>query len=74
MRNFDARNIFDKLAHLCELNRFFRLLFDNGYACAMIVHTRADQLLPQLLMVQFNTCRHNTGTLDICMKNFDAEK
>ena len=36
----------------------------------MIVHTQSDQLLPQLLMDQL--C--NTGTLDICMKKFDAEK
>ena len=32
------------------------------YAYAKIVHTRADQLLPQLLMEQFDTfciqCRH----------------
>ena len=32
------------------------------YAYAIIVHTRADQLLPQLLMEQFDTspiqCRH----------------
>ena len=32
------------------------------YAYAIIVHTRADQLLPQLLMKQFDTfliqCRH----------------
>ena len=32
------------------------------YAYAMTVHTRADQLLPQLLMQQFDTlpmeCRH----------------
>ena len=29
--------------------------YSRGYACAMIVHTRADQLLPQLLMDQFDT-------------------
>ena len=33
------------------------------YAYAIIVHTRVDQLLPQLLMEQFVTlliqCRHN---------------
>ena len=26
-----------------------------GYACAYIVHTRANQLIPQLLMKQFDT-------------------
>ena len=34
----------------------------------MIVHTGANQLLPQLLMEQF--CLHNVDTLDICMKEF----
>ena len=37
-------------------------LYLGVYAYAMIVHTRADQLLPQLLMEQFDTfpiqCRH----------------
>ena len=45
------------------------------YAYAIIVHTRADQHLPQLLMEQFDTfpiqCRH---TLNICMKEFGSEK
>ena len=44
------------------------------YAYAIIGHTRADQLLPQLLMEQFDTfpiqCRH----MDICMKEFGSEK
>ena len=35
------------------------------YAYAMIVHTWADQLLPQLLKL----CHHNVDTLNICMKN-----
>ena len=35
---------------------FFRLVSTKrGYACSMIVHTRADQLLPQLLMELFDT-------------------
>ena len=42
--------------------QFFWLVFNRCYACAMIVYTRADQLLPQLLMDQFVTlptqCRH----------------
>ena len=41
---------------------FFWLIFNWGYACAMKVHTWADQFLPQLLLVQFDTlptqCRH----------------
>ena len=39
------------------------MAFNIGfYACAIIGHTLADQLLPQLLMEQFDTipiqCRH----------------
>ena len=40
----------------------------------MIVHTRADQLLPQLLMELFDTCIHNVDTLNICMKEFGSQK
>ena len=48
---------------LWELRQFFRLVSTKrGYACAIIVHTWANQLLPQLLMAQFDTlytqCRH----------------
>ena len=38
------------------------------YAYTIIGHTRADQLLPQLLMEQF------VNTLNICMKEFCSEK
>ena len=45
------------------------------YAYAFIGHTQADQLLPQLLMEQFDTfpiqCRHIEH---ICMKEFGSEK
>ena len=40
------------------------------YAYAIIGHTRANQLLPQLLMEQFDT----VDTLNICMKEFSSEK
>ena len=48
------------------------MAFNIGfYAYAIIGHTRADQLLPQLLMEQFDTlpilCRHIEH---ICMKEF----
>ena len=51
------------------------MAFNIGfYAYAFIGHTQADQLLPQLLMKQFDTlpiqCRH----IDICMKEFGSEK
>ena len=42
-----------------------------------MVPSWADQLLPQLLMEQFDTipiqCRH-VDTLNICMKEFGSEK
>ena len=47
-------------------------------AYAIIVHTRADQLLPQLLMEQFEAlpiqCRHMEHIQLICMKEFGSEK
>ena len=52
------------------------MAFDIGfYAYAIIGHTRADQLLPQLLMEQFDTIAiYNVDTLNICMKEFGSEK
>ena len=44
------------------------------YAYAIIGHTRADQLLPQLLMEQFDTFLYNVDTLNICMNEFGLEK
>ena len=44
------------------------------YAYAFIVHTRADQLLPQLLMEQFDTLPIHVDTLNICMKEFGSKK
>ena len=38
------------------------------------MHRWADQLLPQLLMEQFDTCLYNVDTLNICMKEFGSEK
>ena len=39
----------------------------------MIVHTLADPLLLQLLMDSLYTLLSITGTLEICMKKFDAD-
>ena len=51
------------------------MAFDIGfYAYAIIGHTLADQLLPQLLMEQFDTFLYNVDTLNICMKEFGSEK
>ena len=51
------------------------MAFNIGfYAYAIIGHTRADQLLSQLLMEQFDTFLCNVDTLNICMKEFGSEK
>ena len=44
------------------------------YAYAIIGHTLANQLLPQLSMEQFDTFIYNVDTLNICMKEFGSEK
>ena len=44
------------------------------YAYAIIVHTSANQLLPQLLMEQFILFLYNVDTLNICMKDFGSGK
>ena len=44
------------------------------YANAIIGHTRADQLLPQLLMDNLILFLYNVDTLNICMKEFGLEK
>ena len=49
------------------------MAFNIGfYAYAITGHTRADQLLPQLLMGQFDTFpfAFTMYTLNICMKEF----
>ena len=53
------------------------MAFNIGfYAFTIIGHTRADQLLPQLLMEQFDTLPiiYYVDTLNICMKEFGSEK
>ena len=44
------------------------------YAYAIMGHTRADQLLPQLSMEQLILCLYNVNILSICMKEFGSEK
>ena len=55
------------------------MAFNIGfYAYAIIGHTRADQLLPQLLMEQFDTlliqCRHNEHMHEGVWLNFFFDK
>ena len=59
----------DKMTAM-RMRQFFLLIFNSGYACAMIVHTRADQLLPQLSMVQLDTLPKQCIHIDQCMKEF----
>ena len=51
------------------------MAFYIGFLYAIVVHTQADQLLPQLLMERFDTlpiqCRHIEN---ICIKEFGSEK
>ena len=54
--------------------RTFGIVLQRGYACSIIVHTRADQLLSQLLIEHFILCLHNADTLNICMKEFGSPK
>ena len=49
------KNIIDKMAAMRTLTFFKLVSTKRGYACSLIVHTRADQLLPQLLMELFDT-------------------
>ena len=38
-----------------NFRQFFQVVLQWGYACSIIVHTRADQLLSQLLIEHFDT-------------------
>ena len=44
------------------------------YAYAIVGHIWVHQLLPQLLMEQFDNFLYNVSTLIICMKEFGSEK
>ena len=46
----------------------------KAFVFAWIVPLWADQLLPQLLMEQFDTCLYIVDILNICMKEFGLEK
>ena len=56
-RSLVHKNLLLTKWHLWELGQFFRIVLNRGYSstCAMKVHTRADQLLLQLLMDSFDT-------------------
>ena len=62
MKVFGAQNFIEKMAAMITLTFLWLVSTKRGYACSMIVHTGADQLLPQLLMELFATlytqCRH----------------
>ena len=51
MKEFGSqKSIFNKMAAMSTLTFFRVVSTKRGYAFSMIVHTRSDQLLPQLLM------------------------
>ena len=51
MKEFGTQNnIIDKMAAMRTLTFFRLVLTKKSHACSMIVHTRADQLLPKLLL------------------------
>ena len=52
---------------LVELRQLFPYM---AFVYAWIVPLWANQVLPQLLMEQFDLCRYNVDTLNICMKEF----
>ena len=56
MKNFGSQKIIiDKMTAMRYLDNFSMLYYKGGYACSIIVHTRADQLLSQLLLEHFDT-------------------
>ena len=55
MKEFGLQKILLTKWQLWELRQFFRIVSQRGYPCSIIVHTRADQLLPQILIEHFDT-------------------
>ena len=75
MKEFGSqKHIIDKMTVMRTWTIFPDCVRGYSSTCAMIVHTRADQLLSQLLMDHLILCFHITDILEICMKKFDAEK
>ena len=65
-QNDSCENL-DKFIIFVELRQLFSYM---AFVYAWIVPLWADQLLPQLLMEQFDTLPTNVDTLNICMKEF----
>ena len=51
-----------------NLGNLFRIILQRGYAGSIIVHTRADQLLSQLLIEHFDTLPTQTGQILVAKK------
>ena len=65
MKEFGSpKSIIDTMAAMRNLSFFSLVSTKRGYACSMIVHTRADQLLPQLLMELLTLCMHNVKHIE----------
>ena len=62
MKEFGSQKNYCQNDSFENLRQFFRIVLQRGYTCSIIVHTRADQLLSQLLIEHFDTlptqCRH----------------
>ena len=75
MKEFGSQKlIIDKLTVMRTWTIFPDCVRGYSSTCAMIVRTRADQLLSQLLMDSLNTLLSHYRHMEICMKKFDAEK
>ena len=75
MKEFGSqKRIIDKMSVMRTWTIFPDCVRVYSSNCAMIVHTWANQLLSQLLMIHLILCFHITGILEICMKKFEAEK
>ena len=55
MKKFDDEKIIFEIGSYVNLDKFFCMLVYRGYASAMIVYKRADQLLLQVLMDHFDS-------------------
>ena len=75
MKEFGSqKRIIDKMTVMRTWTIFPDCVRGYSSTCAMIVHTRANQLLSQLLMDSLNTLLSHYRHIGNCIKKFDAEK
>ena len=62
MKEFRPQKIIiDKMTAM-RTQTIFRIVLQKGYACSIMVHTRADQFLSQLLIEHFDTFAYTMQT------------